>query len=141
MQKKLFKKTLSKTDVVYRMTIPMDSLSAFQIPEGTYSKEVVAVDIDGHRWSFRCCTRKKDPHPKTVLSSGWIKFVKTRGLKEGDEVIFSVAHNDGAEVVSAYFLLYGTSYDPEYVLARSCNHGSERVNARKLTMPMVLACN
>lgn len=97
MQKMLFKKTLSKTDVVYRMTIPMDSLSAFQIPEGTYSKEVVAVDIDGHRWSFRCCTRKKDPHPKTVLSSGWIKFVKNRGLKEGDEVIFSVAHNDGAE--------------------------------------------
>ena len=97
MQKKLFKKTLSKTDVVYRMTIPMDSLSAFQIPEGKYSKEVVAVGIDGHRWSFRCCTRKKDVHPKPVLSSGWIKFVKNRGLKEGDEVIFSVPHNDGAE--------------------------------------------
>ncbi|KAJ6928010.1 AP2/ERF and B3 domain-containing protein [Populus alba x Populus x berolinensis] len=97
MQKKLFKKTLSKTDVVYRMTIPMDSLSAFQIPDGKNSKEVVAVDIAGHQWSFRCCTRKKDPHPKPVLSSGWIKFVKNRGLKEGDEVIFSVSHNDGAE--------------------------------------------
>ncbi|KAI5592982.1 hypothetical protein BDE02_04G188600 [Populus trichocarpa] len=79
------------------MTIPMDSLSAFQIPEGKYSKEVVAVDTDGHRWSFRCSMRRKDPHPKPVLSSGWIKFVKNRGLKEGDEVIFSVAHNDGAE--------------------------------------------
>ncbi|KAJ7002091.1 AP2/ERF and B3 domain-containing protein [Populus alba x Populus x berolinensis] len=97
MPKKLFKKTLSKTDVDYRMTIPMDSLPAFQIPEGEHQKEVAAVDIDGHRWSFRCCTRKKDPHPKPVLSSGWIKFVKNRGLKEGDEVIFSVPHIDGAE--------------------------------------------
>lgn len=97
MQKKLFKKTLSKTDIDYRMAIPMDSLCAFQIPEGENSKEVVAVDIDGHRWSFKCTTRSKDPHPKPVLSSGWIRFVKNRGLKEGDEVIFSVAHNDGAE--------------------------------------------
>ncbi|KAI5592977.1 hypothetical protein POPTR_004G219450v4 [Populus trichocarpa] len=97
MPKKLFKKTLSKTDIDYRMTIPMDSLSAFQIPKGKYSKEVAVFDIDGRRWRFRCSTRRKDPHPKPVLSSGWIKFVKNRCLKEGDEVIFSVADNDGAE--------------------------------------------
>ncbi|XP_011028526.1 PREDICTED: uncharacterized protein LOC105128509 [Populus euphratica] len=97
MPKKVFIKTLSKTDIDYRMTIPMDSLSAFQIPEGKYSRAVVAFDITGRPWSFRCSTRKKDPRPKPVLSSGWIRFVKDRCLKEGDEVIFSVAHNDGAE--------------------------------------------
>ncbi|KAL9353783.1 hypothetical protein Peur_051753 [Populus x canadensis] len=97
MSKKLFKKSLSKTDIDHRMTIPMDSLSAFQIPKGKYSKDVAVFDIDGRRWRFRCTTRRKDPHPKPVLSSGWIKFVKNRGLKEGDEVIFSVAHSDGAE--------------------------------------------
>ncbi|KAF9690251.1 hypothetical protein SADUNF_Sadunf01G0176200 [Salix dunnii] len=100
MTRRLFEKTLSKTDVEYRLAIPMDSLSAFQafqIPEGEYSKKVDFFDNNGCRWSFRYSTRKNDPHPKPVLSSGWIKFVKEKGLKEGDQVIFSVSDRDGAE--------------------------------------------
>ena len=97
MTKRLFEKTLSKTDVEYRMAIPMDSLSAFRIPEEEYSKKVDVFDINRRRWSFRCSKRKNDPHPKPVLSSGWIKFVKEKGLKEGDQVIVSVSDKDAAE--------------------------------------------
>ncbi|KAJ6342875.1 hypothetical protein OIU78_010735 [Salix suchowensis] len=97
MTRRLFEKTLSKTDVEYRMAIPMDCLSAFEIPEEEYSKKVDVFDIHCRRWSFRCSTRKNDPHPKPVLSSSWIKFVKEKGLKEGDQVIFSVSDKDGAE--------------------------------------------
>ncbi|KAJ6309165.1 hypothetical protein OIU76_018704 [Salix suchowensis] len=97
MTRRLFEKTLSKTDVEYRMAIPMESLSAFRIPEEEYSKKVDVFDIDCRRWSFRCSKRKHDPHPKPVLSSGWIKFVKEKCLKEGDQVIFSVSDKDGAE--------------------------------------------
>ena len=97
MTKRLFEKTLSKTDVEYRMVIPMDSLPAFRIPEGEFSKKVDVFDNNCCRWSFRCSTRKNDPHPKPVLSSGWIKFVKKKGLKEGDQVIVSVSDKDGAE--------------------------------------------
>ncbi|KAJ6711325.1 hypothetical protein OIU79_007724 [Salix purpurea] len=91
MTRRLFEKTLSKTDVSYRMAIPLDSLSAFEIPEEEYSKKVDVFDIDCRRWSFRCSTRKNDPRPKPVLSSGWIQYVKEKRLKEGDRVIFSVS--------------------------------------------------
>ncbi|KAJ6309164.1 hypothetical protein OIU76_018703 [Salix suchowensis] len=97
MTKRLFKKTLSKTDVSYRMPIPMDSLSAFRIPEGEFSKKVDVLDINCRRWSFRCSTRKNDPRRKPVLSSGWIQYAKEKRLKEGDQVIFSVSDKDGDE--------------------------------------------
>jgi hypothetical protein len=45
----------------------------------------------------RCSSRKTDLHPKPVLSSGWIEFVKTRALREGDEVTFFVMDMKGAE--------------------------------------------
>ncbi|CAK7357085.1 unnamed protein product [Dovyalis caffra] len=98
MPKKLIKKTLSKTDIYYRMAIPMDSLRAFQIQEGEYSKEFKVIDINGRVWTFTCSTRRTDPYPKPVLSSGWRKYVKHRGLKEGDEVTLYQMEKDGADV-------------------------------------------
>jgi hypothetical protein len=97
MPKNLFIKELSKTDIEYRMAVPMKSLDAFQIPEGEHSKDFGVTDIHGKRWKFRCSTRKSDPYPKPVLSSGWIEFAKTRSLKVGDEVTFSVVDMEGAE--------------------------------------------
>ncbi|KAJ6932058.1 hypothetical protein NC651_007685 [Populus alba x Populus x berolinensis] len=97
MPKHLFKKKLSKTDIEYRMAVPMKRLHAFQIPEGEHSKDFGVTDIHGKRWRFRCCTRKTDRYPKPVLSSGWIEFAKTRSLKVGDEVTFSVVDMKGAE--------------------------------------------
>jgi hypothetical protein len=40
MPKKLFAKKLSKTGIKYRMAVPMESLYAFQTPEGEHSKEI-----------------------------------------------------------------------------------------------------
>jgi len=97
MPKNLFIKELSKTDIEYRMAVPMKSLDAFRIPEGEHSKDFGVTDIHGKRWRFRCSTRKSDPYPKPVLSSGWIEFAKTRSLKVGDEVTFSVVDMKGAE--------------------------------------------
>ncbi|KAL3598081.1 hypothetical protein D5086_005999 [Populus alba] len=90
MPKMLFEKKLSKTDIEYRMTVPMKSLDAFQIPEGEHSKDFGVTDIHGRRWRFRCCTRKTDPYPKPVLSSGWIEFAKTRSLKEDTRLSFEI---------------------------------------------------
>jgi hypothetical protein len=97
MPKILFTKKLSKTDIEYRMAVPMKSLYAFRIPKGEHSKDFGVTDIHGKRWRFRCCTRKTDPYPKPVLSAGWIEFAKTRSLKVGDEVTFSVVGMKGAE--------------------------------------------
>lgn len=97
MLKQLFTKKLSKTDIEYRMAVPLNSLYAFQIPEGEHSKEFGVTDIHGERWRFRCRSRKTDRFPKPALSSGWMEFVKTRDLREGDEVTFFVMDTKGAE--------------------------------------------
>ncbi|KAG5248473.1 hypothetical protein OIU76_004849 [Salix suchowensis] len=98
MAKKLFTKKLSKTDIDYRMSVPMKSLDAFRIRKGEHCKEIGVTDINGKRKRFRCSTRKTDPHPKPVLSSGWTAFAKERGLRKGDEVSFFVMGDiNGAE--------------------------------------------
>ncbi|KAJ6715486.1 hypothetical protein OIU85_026932 [Salix viminalis] len=90
MTKRLFDKTLSKTDVEYRMVIPMDSLPAFRIPEGEFSKKVDVFDNNCCRWSFRCSKRKNDPHPKPVLSAEMELRVCNSGSKLGKESSYSV---------------------------------------------------
>ncbi|KAF9684989.1 hypothetical protein SADUNF_Sadunf03G0007500 [Salix dunnii] len=98
MPKMLFTKELSKTDIEYRMSVPMKSLDAFQIGEGEHSKEIGVTDIHGERKMFRCSTRRTDPYPKPVLSTGWTAFAKERGLQEGDEVtLFVMDDIKGAE--------------------------------------------
>jgi hypothetical protein len=47
MPEKLFAKKLSKTHIkyIYRMAVPMESLYAFQIPEGEHSKNLVSLTV------------------------------------------------------------------------------------------------
>jgi len=77
----------------------MESFNVFQIPQGKHSKRFVFIDMidTGRPWSFRCSTRKKDVYPKPVFSSGWIKYVRRKGLREGDQVSFFFVEKDGEE--------------------------------------------
>ncbi|PNT42562.1 hypothetical protein POPTR_004G219700v4 [Populus trichocarpa] len=96
----IFTKILSQTDVKHRMTIPMKSFNVvFQIPQGKHYKRFVFIDMidTGRPWSFRCSTRKKDVYRKPVFSSGWIKYVRRKGLREGDQVSFFLVQKDGEE--------------------------------------------
>ncbi|KAJ7002093.1 hypothetical protein D5086_009514 [Populus alba] len=94
----IFTKKLSQTDVKHRMTIPMESFKVFQIPEGKHSEQFDVIDIKtGRSRRFRCSTRKKDVYPKPVLSSGWIDYVREKGLGEGDQVSFFLVQKDGEE--------------------------------------------
>ena len=47
-----------------------------------------AKTLAGKKWQFRCSTRKKDFHPKPVISKGWRRFVKDKRLLVGDKVVF-----------------------------------------------------
>jgi hypothetical protein len=80
------------------MAVPMESLYAFQIPEGEHFKEFGVTGIHGKRWRFRCCTRKTE---LITLNQSCFQFglssPKKRVLKKGDEVTFSVLDMKGAE--------------------------------------------
>ncbi|KAJ6937756.1 hypothetical protein NC652_012149 [Populus alba x Populus x berolinensis] len=96
--RRILTKKLSQTDVKHRMTIPMESFKVFQIPQGKHSEQFDVIDIKtGRSWRFRCSTRKKDFYPKPVLSSGWIDYVREKGLGKGDKVSFFLVQKDGEE--------------------------------------------
>ncbi|KAJ6711320.1 hypothetical protein OIU79_007719 [Salix purpurea] len=98
-QRLIFKKKLSKTDVGFRMAIPMKRFAVFRIPQGKHFQSFDFLDMisAGRSLSFRCSKRTNNSHPKPILSSDWIKYVKEKGLKEGDEVSFFHVKKDGEE--------------------------------------------
>ncbi|KAK8562929.1 hypothetical protein V6N13_018520 [Hibiscus sabdariffa] len=90
----LCSKILKRTDVRVRLSFPTATMREhFKLDRGTRSLDFQARDRHSKVWTFRLCTRKNDGHPKPVLTKGWLDFVKRRGLKVGDKVIFVVHGN------------------------------------------------
>ncbi|MBA0727294.1 hypothetical protein Golax_000294 [Gossypium laxum] len=86
----IFSKDLSKTDVGVRLSFPMKALKDFQFLEGENKTEFEAADGIGKRWRFGLSKRKarhSKVHPKPVLSSGWLAYVKAKGLKTKDRFV------------------------------------------------------
>ncbi|KAJ6427703.1 hypothetical protein OIU84_023157 [Salix udensis] len=98
-QSLIFTKVLSKTDVEHGKAIRLKSFAVFGIPQGKHSQKFDFLDMisTGRSWSFRCSKRTNNSHPKPVLSSDWIKYVKEKRLKEGDQVSFFHVKKDGEE--------------------------------------------
>ncbi|TYG35888.1 hypothetical protein ES288_D13G019600v1 [Gossypium darwinii] len=86
--KQLFSKVLSPTDIEHRLAVPSEILWAFEFDQARRCADFEVKDKHGQTWEFRCSTRKKDFHPKPVVSKGWRKFVKDKGLQAGDKVVF-----------------------------------------------------
>ncbi|OMO94987.1 hypothetical protein CCACVL1_05655 [Corchorus capsularis] len=85
--KQLFSKVLSPTDIEHRLAVPSEILWAFELDEVDRAADFEVKDIAGKKWQFRCSTRKKDFHPKPVVSKGWRRFVKDKRLQVGDKVV------------------------------------------------------
>ncbi|MBA0787987.1 hypothetical protein Gotri_025731 [Gossypium trilobum] len=86
----IFSKDLSKTDVGVRLSFPMKALKLFQFLEGENKMEFEAADGIGKRWRFGLSKRKARHskfHPKPVLSSGWLAYVKAKGLQTKDRFV------------------------------------------------------
>ncbi|XVE49116.1 hypothetical protein DITRI_Ditri01bG0056400 [Diplodiscus trichospermus] len=87
----LCSKVLTSTDVGVRLSFPTATMRKhFRLEEGTQSLDFQVRDNHGKVWTFRLYTRKKDGHPKPVLTKGWIDFVKWKDMRVGDKVIFLV---------------------------------------------------
>ncbi|TXG53908.1 hypothetical protein EZV62_019164 [Acer yangbiense] len=93
----IFSKLLRKTDInSSKLVVPTDALwSHFrQILGGRHCTGLVVMDWVGGLWNFRLWTRPNGPYEKPVFTVDWARFVKEKGLREGDELIFS-ANQDG----------------------------------------------
>ncbi|KAK8698970.1 hypothetical protein V6N13_115069 [Hibiscus sabdariffa] len=88
-EEQIFLKMLSKTDVDFRLSFPMEALSDFEFPRGQDKVVFDVTDAVGNSWKFGLSRRNeaRHPHPKPVLSSGWRPYVQAKGLKMGDRVI------------------------------------------------------
>ena len=85
--KQLFTKVLSPTDIEHRLAVPSEILWAFEFDQAHRSADFEVKDEARQKWQFRCSTRKKDFHPKPVISKGWRRFVKDKRLQVGDKVV------------------------------------------------------
>ncbi|XP_048231257.1 B3 domain-containing protein Os02g0764100-like [Ricinus communis] len=89
----IFRKKLTHTDVNYRFSIPTGKLEYFEIPAGEFSRDVNVTDLNNedHRTRMKTfkCSKRENGYDKPVLPAGWTKFVREKGLRIGDQVIFS----------------------------------------------------
>ncbi|KAM7278201.1 hypothetical protein ACFE04_005335 [Oxalis oulophora] len=94
-------KILTATDVDYRLTFETGSLHYFYFENGVHYIDFKVVDLtDQITREFRLYKRK-DGHPKPVISKGWRKYVKQKGLRIGDKV--SIRVNDEIDDRTALF--------------------------------------
>ncbi|XVF45213.1 hypothetical protein PTKIN_Ptkin02bG0187000 [Pterospermum kingtungense] len=95
----LCSKILTDTDVKVRLSFPTAIMREhFRLKEGSQSLDFQVRDNTSKIWTFRLYTRKKDGHPKPVLTKGWLDFVRCKKLKLGDKVIFLVQDGDQLEI-------------------------------------------
>ncbi|CAO2819251.1 unnamed protein product [Amaranthus hypochondriacus] len=104
----IIKKTLSSTDVKYRLACPTKSVDTLlQIlrglpdlnrPFGCYDVDFKVFDQEGCRdWAFRFITRPNGPYFRPEISGKWLDFVRARNLKIGDQVHFYLSNNLGSD--------------------------------------------
>lgn len=89
----IFSKTLTETDISVRLTVPTDALRHINMPEGANKVYLFPRDANREEWPFLCYTRLNG-HPKPAFTTGWLDFVRAKGLQIGDTVIFSMLEGE-----------------------------------------------
>ncbi|GLT42742.1 hypothetical protein SLA2020_167280 [Shorea laevis] len=99
----LFSRLLCQTDIEVRFSVPMESLDAFEFPEGEFKVNFEAIDIKEKPWNFRLTKRQKDAHPKPVLSAGWLAYIQEKRLQKNDKLLLRV---EGKETKKRRFRIH-----------------------------------
>ncbi|KAI9164806.1 hypothetical protein LWI28_002406 [Acer negundo] len=92
----IFYKRLTRSDIDHKkLAVPTSALPYFLgILQEKHYVDLPVIDWAGQLRHFRIYTRPEDIYKKPVFTKGWPQFVRAKGLREGDEVIFSV-NQDG----------------------------------------------
>ncbi|GLT86310.1 hypothetical protein SLE2022_044550 [Rubroshorea leprosula] len=84
----IFSKSLTKTDVQKRLSVPMASLASLPDFEEGHTVGLRVRDARKSKlWKFKCSIRKKK-HPKPVFCSEWLEYVRFNDLQVGDGIEF-----------------------------------------------------
>ncbi|KAJ6309174.1 hypothetical protein OIU76_018713 [Salix suchowensis] len=96
MEQHLFTRLLSPVDTTHRLTIPMANLGDFEFLTGQHAINIVATDTTEQQWTFTLSIRQNNnPHPTPEFTGQWIQFMKEKGLKVGDRIVFSRQQTEG----------------------------------------------
>ncbi|KAB5521485.1 hypothetical protein DKX38_025804 [Salix brachista] len=83
-------KVLSPTDISHRLAVPTANRGDFEIPTGQHAINIEVTDTLEQPWTFRLSIRRNNnPNRRPVFTGEWIRFVKEKGLRAGDRVVFS----------------------------------------------------
>lgn len=81
----IFAKVLTITDIKRRLSFSYGCIPALPRFEGCHVIMLQVEDDAGILWNFGCMLQS-GVNPKLVIVSGWIPFVRDRGLCNGDIV-------------------------------------------------------
>ncbi|KAJ6309173.1 hypothetical protein OIU76_018712 [Salix suchowensis] len=96
MEQHLFTKRLSAVDTTHGLTIPEANLGDLEFPAGQHAINIVAADTGEKQWTYTLSIRRNNnPNPRPVFTGQWIQFVKEKGLKVGDKIVFSRQQPEG----------------------------------------------
>ncbi|CAL2236426.1 unnamed protein product [Prunus armeniaca] len=96
-------KELTETDVRHKMVLPEGWLDEDHlkgaIEEGCREVHFGVLDDKGYHFPL-CCSIRKGRYRKPVLQAeGWLKFVRYKGLRVGDKIIFRPQVNRFRETI------------------------------------------
>ncbi|GKV22279.1 hypothetical protein SLEP1_g32161 [Rubroshorea leprosula] len=82
-----FVKELTTTDVGSMLVIPVPFMNNMPQIQGGHSIHITVSDAGGREWNFGYYVRANQ-NPRPVLRSGWCHYVREKGLRVGDRIIF-----------------------------------------------------
>ncbi|GKV30566.1 hypothetical protein SLEP1_g39367 [Rubroshorea leprosula] len=81
-----FEKVLTETDINEMLVIPTHFMNNLPANDGGHSVNVT-VDASGVQRTFGYYTRR-DANRRPVFRTGWRNYVRDKGLRAGDRIIF-----------------------------------------------------
>ncbi|KAK2640427.1 hypothetical protein Ddye_028222 [Dipteronia dyeriana] len=99
----IFSKLLTISDVTSGLLIPTEALLHIPIPKGgRHHMGLVVNDSIGQVWKFHLYPNS---HDTLAFTEGWLEFVKAKGVREGDKVIFSTGNNQDGAILHEYYCI------------------------------------
>ncbi|TXG65113.1 hypothetical protein EZV62_006388 [Acer yangbiense] len=80
-------KILTVSDITTKVMLPAEILVYIPISQTKHFVDLQVVDSTKQVWTFRYYTRPTGNRASPVFTTGWLKFVRAKGLKVGDKLI------------------------------------------------------
>ncbi|KAJ0049251.1 hypothetical protein Pint_16892 [Pistacia integerrima] len=100
----IFKKKLTRTDITSKLSVPRWCLNEFPpFEQGRHFQHLIVKDLEEphiERYSYLRLAIRRRGYAKPVIAGGWLQYVKRKGLKPGDVVLFFKEENEATSEVN-----------------------------------------